>query len=234
MGSFLLHGRGKADSESRPPNGNRMLKGPLAHFPRVRIPMAAKKKAAKIAKNAGAKKAAVKRAPKKGAAKKKAAPAKKAAVKRATKKGTAKKKAAPAKKAAAKRATKKGTAKKKAAPAKKATAKKATAKKATAKKATAKKATAKKATAKKATAKKGYREEGYREYSATFARAKKEGGAEKAGQTHHFRQETTSALVGSQRSADGGDVWGAAGSSQKWAFRERGCWEWDASGRRGK
>ena len=114
--------------------------------------MAAKKKAAKIAKNAGAKKAAVKRAPKKGAAKKKAAPAKKAAAKRATKKGTAKKKAAPAKKAAAKRATKKGTAKKKAAPAKKATAKKATAKKAPPKKATAKKATAKKAAAKKATA----------------------------------------------------------------------------------
>ncbi len=85
--------------------------------------MAAKKKAAKIAKNAGAKKAAVKRAPKKGAAKKKAAPAKKAAVKRATKKGTAKKKAAPAKKAAAKRATTKGAAKKKAATAKKAPAK---------------------------------------------------------------------------------------------------------------
>ncbi len=120
--------------------------------------MAAKKKAAKIAKNAGAKKAAVKRAPKKGAAKKKAAPAKKAAVKRATKKGTAKKKAAPAKKAAAKkatkkgaakkaaakRATKKGAAKKKAAPAKKAAAKRATKKGAAKKKA----ATAKKAPAK--------------------------------------------------------------------------------------
>ena len=90
--------------------------------------MAAKKKAAKIAKNAGAKKAAVKRAPKKGAAKKKAAPAKKAAVKRATKKGTAKKKAAPAKKTAAKKATKKGAAKKKAALPKKAAAKKAPAK----------------------------------------------------------------------------------------------------------
>ncbi len=120
--------------------------------------MAAQKKAAKIAKNAGAKKAAVKRAPKKGAAKKKAAPAKKAAGKRATKKGTAKKKAAPAKKAAAKkatkkgaakkaaakRATKKGAAKKKAAPAKKAAAKRATKKGAAKKKA----ATAKKAPAK--------------------------------------------------------------------------------------
>ena len=127
MGSFLLQGRGKAGTESRPPNGNQMLEGALAHFPRVQIPMAAKKKAAKKA----AKKAVTKKA------------AKKVAAKKATKKGAAKKKAIPAKKAAAKKA-----------PAKKAPAKKAPAKKVAAKKAAPAKKAAKKAAAKKAPAKK--------------------------------------------------------------------------------
>jgi DnaK suppressor protein len=110
--------------------------------------MAAKKKAAKIAKYAGAKKAAAKRATKKGGAKKKAASGKKAPGKKAPGKKAPGKKA-PGKKAPGKKAPGKK------APGKKAPSKKAPAKKVAAKKvAPAKKAT-KKAAAKKAPAGKG-------------------------------------------------------------------------------